>query len=231
MRGHQVTLILMISTLLTASVLLTLPCADMPLRAGTSWTYRAQVPSTRAGAGATRATTIIWTTKILATLERDSSIVATVVNWPSNLAWWDPSQPPDTTLLVCLNNRVHHLGRDQRGGASATAEAAAGSLSLTAANLVLELPLHRGQLYGQEPSDRADTFYGWYVEAAAPMPKTLARLGAHPTDSLYTIAYRTVPDHQILEFAPGLGVTRYTYVHHGTMATTSATLISARLAP
>jgi hypothetical protein len=221
----------MISVILATSVVLTTQCADMPMRAGITWTYRAQVSWTVAGSARTLDTTLTWTTRILTTIRRDSSIVAAVENWPSSLAWWEPSQAPDTTLLVCHNDRVYHLGRSQIGGRSAVAEAASGALSLTSDNLILALPLHAGQLYGQEPSDRADTFYGWFVEAAGPMPSALVRLGASPNDSLYTIAYRTVPDHQIVQFAPRLGVTRYSYAHHGTVASASATLVSARMSP
>ena len=201
------------------------------MRAGTTWTYQAHVSWTVAGSARTRDTTLTWTTRILTTIRRDSSLVAAVENWPSTLAWWEPSHTPDTTLLVCLNDRVYHLGRSQHAGGSAVSEAASGALSLTSDNLILALPLHERLLYGQEPSGRTDTFYGWFVEAAAPMPHSLVRLGASPNDSLYTIAYRTVPDHQIVQFAPRLGVIRYTYAHHGTVATASATLVSARVPP
>lgn len=221
----------MITAILATSVVLSPQCADMPMRAGTTWTYQAHVSWTVAGSARTRDTTLTWTTRILTSIRRDSSIVAAVENWPSTLAWWEPSHTPDTTLLVCLNDRVYHLGKSQNAGRSAVSEAASGALSLTSDNLILALPLHERLLYGQEPSDRTDTFYGWFVEAAAPMPRALVGLGASPNDSLYTIAYRTVPDHQIVQFAPRLGVTRYLYAHHGTVATASATLVTARVPP
>lgn len=221
----------MIPVILATSLVLMPQCADMPMRAGTTWTYRAQLSWTVAGSARIRDTTLTWTTRILTTVRRDSSIVAVVENWPSNLAWWEPSQAPDTTLLVCHNDRVYHIGGNQIEGRSAVAEAASGALSLTSDNLILALPLHAGKLYGQEPAGRADTFYGWFVEAAGPMPGALVRLGASSSDSLYTIAYRTVPDHQIVQFAPRLGVTRYTYAHHGTVASASATLLSVRVSP
>jgi hypothetical protein len=217
--------------ILTAFAFLLPPCADMPLRAGTTWTYQAQVSWSVAGSADTRDTTLTWVTRILTTIRRDSSIVAAVENWPSSLAWWEPSQAPDTTLLVCLNDRVYHLGGSQNDGRSAVSEAASGTLTLRADNLILAFPLHEGLLYAQEPPDRTDTFYGWFVEAAVPMPSPLVRLGASPADSLYTIANRTVPDHQIVQFAPRLGVTQYTYAHHGTVATATALLVSVRLSP
>lgn len=221
----------MISAILAAALALGPECPDLPLTAGTTWTYQARVSWTVAGSPRIGDTTLTWTTRILTTIRRDSSVVAAVENWPSNLRWWEPSQPPDTTLLVCYEDRIYHIGRSRNEGRSAVADAAGGALSLTSDNLILALPLHLRQLYGQGPVDRTDTFYGWYVEDATPMPKALVRLGASSTDSLYTIAYRTVPDHQIVQFAPHLGVTRYSYSHHGTVAGASAILVGARVSP
>src|SRR5262249_11595265 len=126
---------LMLTLLLAAHLVVAPECGDMPLRAGTVWTYRARV-SWSAGGLAVRDTSFTWTTRIFATLRRDSSIVAAVENWPSALAWWAPSQPPDTSLLVCRNDRVFHLGKSTRGDRSATAEAASGALNLNADNLI-----------------------------------------------------------------------------------------------
>jgi hypothetical protein len=36
--------------------------------------------------------------------------------------------------------------------------------------------------------------------------------------------YRTLPDHQVIGFVPGLGVTAYRYAHHGTVARAEAVL-------
>jgi hypothetical protein len=35
--------------------------------------------------------------------------------------------------------------------------------------------------------------------------------------------------HQILEIAPGVGITRYVFVHHGTVATADVRLVSINL--
>jgi hypothetical protein len=45
----------------------------------------------------------------------------------------------------------------------------------------------------------------------------------------YQLVYRTLPDHQIIEFAPNIGITRYTYVHHGTVSETDLKLIEFHL--
>jgi hypothetical protein len=44
-------------------------------------------------------------------------------------------------------------------------------------------------------------------------------------DSLYTLVYRTNPDHTMLGLVPGLGVVHYAYKHHGTTAEADAWLV------
>ena len=41
----------------------------------------------------------------------------------------------------------------------------------------------------------------------------------------FTIVFRTTPDYTGLGFTPGIGITRYEYVHHGTVANCHARLI------
>lgn len=40
------------------------------------------------------------------------------------------------------------------------------------------------------------------------------------------LIFRTNPDHQILEFTPGTGITAYVYSHHGTLAGVDVKLVS-----
>jgi hypothetical protein len=205
-----------------------LPCPQLPLRAGTSWTYRAQVSWTPAGAAASRDTTITWTTLVLSVRSRDSVRVAVVQDWPTALAWWEPGHPPDTSLVACFANHVYHVSRSG-GTLSGLADSLLASLGqLSPDDLFLELPLRTGDLYGRDPGDRPDTFYAWYVESSAPVNSLLTGLGAPAGDSLYTLIYRTMPDHQILDFVPGVGVARYVYSHHGTVAAASAVLVTTR---
>jgi hypothetical protein len=220
----------MMPALLAAIAIAGAPCPDLPMLPGTTWTYRARVSWTVEGSSSVRDTTLTWRTRVLGSMRRDSTLVATVENWPASLAWWEPGQRPDTTLLVCVNNQVFHLASTQaRAGAGVGPSADSSGFNLTVDDLVFKFPLHEGTLYGQDPPDRGDTYYGWFVEAAADMPRPLVGLGANSRDSLYTIVYRTNPDHQILEFAPSLGITRYVYAHHGTVASAEAVLVEAHI--
>lgn len=169
----------MIPVLVLAVVGAGAPCQDLPLLPGTTWTYRVQVSWTVEGSSTVRDTTMVWKTKVLASLRRDTTIVATVENWPTAAAWWEPKQAADTTLLACVGNRLYHLTRKQTAsGAGTSPPEASGPLEPSINDLLLVFPLHEGMLYGQDPPDRTDSYYGWYVEQADPMPPSLKRLGA-----------------------------------------------------
>jgi hypothetical protein len=82
----------------------------------------------------------------------------------------------------------------------------------------LNLPLHAGSDFGRdaETATRDDHWYCWHVEKVESRPVRLP--GSWPSDSrdVVTLSYRTLPDHQLVEFVEGVGIIRYDAVHHGT---------------
>jgi len=201
------------------------PCAELPVGPGRWWTYRASVSWTGAGASASRDTTIIWVTRILGVRARDSIAVGVVENWPTALAWWEPGQKPDTSLLVCIRNRVYHVATGDGPRPALQDSLLAAQRAMPLDDLLFQFPLRAGDLYGRDPADRADNLYAWYVDSAAAAGATLRRLGARSGDSVRTLTYRTLPDHQIIDFVSGLGISRYVYAHHGTVARAEAVLV------
>jgi len=73
--------------------------------------------------------------------------------------------------------------------------------------------------------EREDGRYCWRVEKEQTAKRRIKGLAEHHPFTVYSIAYRTNPDHQILDIAPGLGITRFIYVHHGTVATVDIHLV------
>lgn len=203
------------------------PCAGFPLKSGTTWTYRARVAWD--GTDSAHHATVTWTTTVVAVHASDSTLAATVRGWPADLAWWQPhGNEPTTTVLYCAGNRVY-LSRPSPGAAPALAASLlSGAQRPSADDLLFELPLHRGRLYGRDTLERQDTFYAWFVESAAAVPPSVRRLRPGLSDSLYSVTYRTNPDHTILGVVPGLGVVHYAYAHHGTVAEVDAWLVAYR---
>lgn len=200
------------------------PCPALPLAAGSSWTYRADVAWAAGGDSAARRA-LLWTTSVLAVQANDSAVAATVQDWPTDLAWWEPGRAPTLSVLYCAAGRVYQV-HPAIGTAAALADSLlSGRRRPNPDDLILELPLHTGRLFGRDPAERDDTFYAWLVERAEPVPPSVRRLRPGTGDSLYMLAYRTNPDYTEVGFVPGLGVARYVYHHNGTTADAEASLM------
>lgn len=200
------------------------PCLALPLAAGSSWTYRAEV-AWAAGSDSAARRTLLWTTTILTVRVNDSALAATVQDWPTDLAWWEPDRGSTVSVLYCAGGRVYQV-HPAIGTAAALADSLlSGRRRPDPDDLILELPLHTGRLFGRDSAERDDTFYAWLVERAEPVPPSVRRLRPGLGDSLYTLAYRTNPDYTEVGFVPGLGVARYVYHHNGTTADAEAQLM------
>ena len=206
-------------------------CQSLLLTPGTTWTYRAEVAWAVGTGDSTGHQSLAWTTTVLTLRSSDSAVAATVEGWPTDLAWWTPARTPSTSVLYCTGGRVY-LFHPQPGAAPELIEGLlSGRQTPTSDDLILSLPLHTGDLYGRDPTERRDTFYAWFVEAAELPPDSVRRLRPGVVDSLYSVVFRTAPDYTLIGFLPGLGVVHYIYRHHGTTAESEAWLVAYRPGP
>ena len=213
-------------TLVLAVVLGSVPCGELPLKPGSTWTYRAEVAWAAGGSDSARHQTLSWTTTLLTIRTSGSAVAATVLGWPTDLAWWEPERTPTTSVIYCSGGRVYVLHPPSGTAAGVATALLRGEQRPAVDDLVLQFPLHTGQLFGRDAAERPDTFYAWFVAAAEPIPAAVRRLRSGLTDSLYSVIYRTLPDHTVVGFVPGLGVAHYVYMHHGTIAEADAWLVA-----
>ena len=94
-------------------------------------------------------------------------------------------------------------------------------------NLFLDLPLLPGKKYGDpEQVARPDNAYSWFVESARRVSLNATKgLSPHPTVIEYELRFHTNPDHEVIKFVDGVGITGFKYVHHGTVSETDLRLI------
>lgn len=199
----------------------------VPLRTGLAWTYTGS--ALWSGGDGTRADSgdVSWTMTIVAARDVGSVRVALVRGFVSQLARYEPGKPPRLSLLACRGSQLFGL---EPAGDSAARHAYDhwGDALLQHAELLLDLPLHDGQLFGQKPP-RDDALYAWTVAAVRPevlsaLPTGCGR-GAGPR---FELSYRSLPEHAVIEWQPGLGITRYAYGHHGTPAAADVRLRACR---
>lgn len=200
------------------------PCPALPLAPGIAWTYRAEVSWTAAGGDSVERRTLSWTTSVVSVETSDSTLAAVVRGWPTDLAWWEPGKTPTLSVLYCTGPRVYHLDVTTGSAATLAGDLLAGRRTPDLDDLILELPLHTGQLFGRDSTERDDTFHAWFVERADTVPASIRKLRPDVDDSLYSLVYRTYPDFSAVGFVPGVGVVHYVYHHNGTPADADARL-------
>jgi hypothetical protein len=131
-------------------------------------------------------------------------------------------------VLLCLSNKVYHLSvKGDEGQANDLARKLVVDSPTVpeGADELMELPLTVGRKTGQVPS-RDDTWYCWCVEQVEARAPRIRGFRSHRSLKTYRLAYRTCPDHQILEVVPGLGIIRFVYNHHGTVSSADVRLVS-----
>ncbi len=89
------------------------------------------------------------------------------------------------------------------------------------------LPLAVNARWGRHV-EREGGWYCWRVETKRKQALRIEGYAAHHRSLVYTLACRTNPDHQLVDIAPGLGITRYVYQHHGTVASADVRLVAFR---
>jgi hypothetical protein len=95
-------------------------------------------------------------------------------------------------------------------------------------NLFLVTPLKDKMEFGRNPDDpdRNDNMYEWFVEEEG--KRRIDNIdGISPKElyTIYTISYNTLPDSQVIEYAPYIGIISSSYVHHGTVMNSDTKLI------
>ena len=202
------------------------PC-PIPLEKGTSWTYEGKVKWTIADSAMVRSTNVHWVMEVIETKENESGRVAVVRGFPDELAWYEPHQSPRFSVILSVSNRICRVAAKSEREAEELAKRFVGELPRLppCAEEWLVLPLAERKRWGGD-TNRDDNWYCWYVQNQKVKKVRVRGFSAKRPVSVWTLAYRTNPDHQIMDIAAGIGITRYVFEHHGTVASADVRLIS-----
>jgi hypothetical protein len=163
-----------------------------------------------------------WRTKVVQVRSSRDARAALVRGWVQDLAWYTPGQRAALSVLLEYRGALYQLPiRDSLTAVDTLLAAVRDTTPGTRRfRLVIDSGLVVGRAFGHDRDNRdgRDGLYAWLVEsetAVADRPLWLP-LATEPTR--WRLAYRTAPDHQLLDFVPGVGIARYVYAHHGTAA-------------
>lgn len=174
----------------------------MPFSKGTIWVYEGEVAWQVVAE--VKSKRVRLTTEILDTFSHPGTRVAVARGFPSELTWYGDHRHPQYSVLVLTRAGLFEIGAEGEQDAR-------------------DLARDRGRL-------RRDLKSNAYELVPFPLsggrPFRSGVRGLRPAVPLrsYRSIYRTNPDHTIVDFAPGLGVVRYVYEHHGTVSSVDVRL-------
>jgi len=203
-----------------------------PMSVGTSWTYRGIVRWTH-DVNKVSETKVDWKMEIQRLVRRGEYTGAVIRGFPGDLDWSDGHANPTDSLLVRFGQEKFYLISKERFASSLEMlENPNQSLQglLSDGDIFLQLPLAQGKKYcDAENMARSDGHYCWIVESSESID--LADLSGGTIKgrgASFRLRYVTNPDDLMYEFVPGVGITRYEYHHHGTVADTELQLSGFR---
>jgi hypothetical protein len=132
-------------------------------------------------------------------------------------------------VLVCKNGKFYQRASQAPGPALALAKGLLADPAWPSReeDPFLDLPLQDAKAWGHAPQ-RDDGLYRWTVEARTARAFPGAPGGGRTAFPVFSASFTTRPDHLEVEFAPGVGITGFTYEHHGAVARTQVRLVSMR---
>jgi hypothetical protein len=201
-----------------------------PLSKGSYWIYQGNVKWTKAGAGEVVEKTLTWKMEVVEVLSRGQVMAVVLKGFPADLAQYREDTEPGEYLIVRVGPGKFFLLRSRRAQGALKRLRDANDLLhglVRGEELFLDAPLLPGKIFGEpEQITRQDGSYYWKVEERRQVELKGIK-GVVPTErrTQVLLSFQTRPDHEQIEFVPGLGITRYTYVHHGTVSEADVRLI------
>ncbi len=197
---------------------------DFPLANGTYWVYEGTVKW--AAGREVRQKDLTWKMDVIDTVDRGDVVGYALRGHPSDLAWYDEGKPPSEYAIVQFGQNKFYrtdikvLERLKDPYDSLDQLVYEGQL-------ILDFPLVPGKRFCEpEYINRTDGNYCWLVgQDAQVISWHVDGILASETISEHALYFVTVPDHTIIHFAPSIGITRYEYVHHGTVSEAIVKLI------
>jgi hypothetical protein len=199
----------------------------IPLEKGMQWTYEGKVRWTSVNSAPKGPTKVRWVMEVLDLVTNQSARAAVIRGMPDELSGYDAGFQPRYSVLLCVSNRVFRFceATEQRARNKAHDLLRSSPQTVSDCNEYLVLPLAKGKEWAGD-DERPDHWYRWYVEAERRTPMRVKGYPGSRSVPTWTIAYRTCPEHEIVEIAEGIGITRFVYEHHGTVQWADVRLIS-----
>jgi hypothetical protein len=224
------------SRVLIAIVLAASPCgvsADddaevIPFVTGTVWTYQASLKWTDTS-NTLRRSEARWTSTVTDAFDHGDVAGALLRGGIEDVFSFSRPLRPGSYEVLRVGTRYYLLGDVNKTAFAAVK--AAGRKALPAdldQHVWFDAPLTKGRvLRPRDMGPRDDTGYGWWIESVGRARLDLPGLRDQARQA-FRLTYHTLASDLHETVVPGIGVTSFTYVHHGTLAEAYAHLTAYR---
>jgi hypothetical protein len=195
------------------------PTPIIPLDEGTEWTYSASVEWTVENSNHVRRDSIQWKMRVLETFKTPTVTVAVISGFVTDLAWYEPEKKPSFSVLVENPSGLFETYMNPSATEADASELAKKALKgELVGDQMLRFPIRVGDCLDNDDPQRlrTDNRYCWFVKSRVHDLHGLA----------WVLRFDSNPDTTTLRVVPGVGIIRFSYDHHGTVASADAHLIS-----
>ncbi len=204
-----------------------------PLAKGTMWVYQGTTKWTQPKTGEVEERAVTWQMRITDLFTRGQVIAAVLKGHPADLAHFESGKEQGDYLIVRVGPGAYYLLRHTRGQEALRRLRDENDLLhglVRGEEIFLDTPLTPGKIFGDAAQiTRQDGSYCWTVESTRPAElEGIKGISSSDRRAEYHLVFRTRPDHEEIDFVPGIGITRYTYGHHGTVSETDVKLVEFR---
>lgn len=185
-----------------------------PLSKGTVWIYEGMVKWNGTADKKPDEKLMRWSMEVIDTFEESFFSAALLRGHPSDLMFYDPNRKPSEYVIVNSGGMYFELNRStwsvlqQPDGDR--------SALMKTARMILDAPLIEGKRFCEPEQILVQVRYCWNITQTVVQLKKVRGL---PPSLIkehrgYDMTFQTSPDHTIVVFVPGLGITGYLSAHH-----------------
>lgn len=203
----------------------------LPLSKGNSWVYSARVRWTVTNSNVIRSARVRWKMEVSDAYRQGPVAVAILKGGPWDLGWYEPEVKPGKYAIVRDGRSYYLLNNPDEDTLKQELSATGGVPEKWADEVWFRLPLKEDGLFCPPDQKRDDRMYCWAVDDIGRTNLT-GISGVKPQiTTQYSLAFRTLPDHEIVTIVPGVGIVSWAYSHHGTVADANVKLVAFHRGP
>jgi hypothetical protein len=195
-----------------------------PLSKGAYWIYEGNVRWQIAKDMFER--TIQWKMEVIDIVRRTETTGFKMQGAPWDLAWYEDGKKPSEYSFIKAGSSRFYEGSIKDYERMLDKNDFLTDL-VKEYQLLLDIPLIDGEKFCDTASiTRDDTFHCWHVSGGTQiqLPNVKGIEGVNLMTE-FIVAQSTLSDFSMFHFVPGIGITQYRYVHHGTVSEADITLI------